>query len=178
MAAGGNLLLADMNQPAQERARGQHDGRRAHVPSVTENHTGHAPRLDPQIFYCRGAHLEPGLPGQVRLNRGAIELAVSLSARSLNRRAFAPIQKPKLNPGRIGGLAHDAAEGVYFPHQMTFADAADRRVARHFADGVEAMCYQQRLSSGARRSGRRLAPGMAASDDDHVERAGRRLACR
>jgi hypothetical protein len=40
-------------------------------------------------------------------------------------------------PAAIRGQRHRAVEGVDLPHEMSLADAPDRRVARHCADPAE-----------------------------------------
>lgn len=52
---------------------------------------------------------------------------------------------------------------------MALADPTDRRVARHFADGLEAVRHERGLGPEARRRSRRLAPSVSPSDDDDVE---------
>ena len=46
---------------------------------------------------------------------------------------------------------------------------ADGRIAGHLADGGDAMRHEGRARAHARRRGRRLAAGMAATDDDDIE---------
>src|SRR6185312_3573145 len=58
---------------------------------------------------------------------------------------------------------------IDFAHQVTLAEPADGRVARHLADGVEAMRKKAGARVHAGRSRSRLAAGMAAANDNHVE---------
>ena len=66
-------------------------------------------------------------------------------------------------------LRHLAAERVDFLDQVSLADAADRRVARHLADVVEVQRDHQGVAAHACGGERRLDAGMARADDDHVE---------
>ena len=52
---------------------------------------------------------------------------------------------------------------------MSFADAADGRVARHLPERFDAMGQQQRLAPHARRRKRRLGAGVAATDDNYIK---------
>ena len=64
---------------------------------------------------------------------------------------------------------HRAAERVDLAHQLPFAQAADRGVAGHQRDRVEAQVQQQRFAPHARGGERGFAPGVAGADDDDVE---------
>ena len=72
-----------------------------------------------------------------RLHRAPIESAVGLSARALDGGALAAIEDAKLDARRVGGARHQPVKRVDLAHQMSLAEAADRRVAGHFADGRE-----------------------------------------
>src|SRR5580700_2996714 len=52
---------------------------------------------------------------------------------------------------------------------MSFAEPADGGIARHGADGREAVGNQRRARAHAGGRGRRLTAGVAATDNDHVE---------
>ena len=47
------------------------------------------------------------------------------------------IEQAELDADGVGDLAHDAAEGIDFAHQVAFGDAADGGVAAHLGDEVE-----------------------------------------
>ncbi len=109
------------------------------------------------------------LLGQDRLHGLAIELAVGLGARPAHRRALAAIEDAELDAGAVGGAAHHPVERVDLPDQMPLGQAADRRIARHFADGFDFMGEQQGAGAQARGRRRRLAAGVPAADNHHVE---------
>ena len=88
--------------------------------------------------------------------------------RKLYRRALGPVQQPELDARLVRHPAHQAVERVDLAHQVALAEAADGRVARHLADGVQAMGEQQGARAGAGRGRGGLAPGMAAADHDHI----------
>ena len=51
---------------------------------------------------------------------------------------------------------------------MTFADTADRGVARHLTESVDGMSDQERAGTGARRSKRRFGSGVAAANHNNI----------
>ena len=96
-------------------------------------------------------------------------LPIGLGAGSPHRGALAAVQGAELDAGVIGAARHDAAECVDLADQVALADAADRRVAAHLPERVDAVGEQQRAGApaGGRQGG--FGAGMAAADDDHVE---------
>ena len=105
------------------------------------------------------------------LHRRRIELAIGLGARTAHRRSFAAIEHAKLNAAGIGDPAHQAVQRIDLADQMALAEAADRRIAGHRADGRKALGDQRRARAHARGRSRGLAAGMAAADDNHIEAA-------
>ena len=72
-------------------------------------------------------------------------------------------------PAGIRDPAHQAVQRIDLADQMALAEAADRGIAGHRADGRKAMGHQRRPGAHARRRARGLAAGVAAADDDNVE---------
>ena len=72
-------------------------------------------------------------------------------------------------PARSAALRHRAAERVDFLDQVALADAADRRVAAHLPERLDALRQQQRARAHARRGQGGLGAGMAAAYNDDVE---------
>ena len=87
----------------------------------------------------------------------------------MHGRPLAAVEDAELDAGRVGGAAHHAIERVDLAHQMALAEAADRRIAGHFADRREAMGDERRRGAAARGRGRGFAAGVAAADDDDVK---------
>ncbi len=141
--------------------------RRSPAPVTTPAHG--AGRIQHQILGRGFDDGKIGALGEQRLHRLAIELAVGLGARPAHGRALAAVQDAELDPGAVDDARHHAIERVDFAHQMPLGQAADRRVARHFADRLPAVRQQQRVGAQTRRRVGRLAAGMAAADDDDVE---------
>ena len=106
---------------------------------------------------------------QAAADRLLVEHAVGLGPRRAHRRPLARIQHPELDPGLVGGERHRAAERVDLLDQVAFADAADRRVAGHLAEGLDAVGQQERAAAHAGGGKRGLGAGVAAADDDNVE---------
>ena len=162
-----------MDQAAQECARGQHNCLGANALPIEQHHTGDPSIPDQQIVHLPLDHIEIGLCHNGALHGLTIELAVGLCPWATNGRALAAVEHPELNPGRVGDMAHQPAQGVDLPHQMPFAQATNRRVAAHFANCGKAMRDERRGNAEPRGSGRGLAAGMPAPyDDDRIIRHG------
>ena len=168
--AGRRLLLADMDQAAQERAGGQHDGAAANLAAVAR-----AARRRPGRRAISRSSTSPSITVEVRgladrpLHRCGVELAVGLRARPAHRRSLAAVEHAELDAALVGDPAHQAVERIDLAHQMALAEPADRRIAGHRADGREPVRDQRRARAHARSRSRSLAAGMAAADHDDIE---------
>jgi hypothetical protein len=74
-----------------------------------------------------------------------------------------------LNSDRVRHFAHDAAECIDFPDEMSFSDAAYRGIARHLRDQVDVERVERGLETHARTGQGRLTPRVPRSDDDNIE---------
>ncbi len=167
--AGRDFLLADMDEAAQKRPRGDDHCAGGDGFAVGCHHARHgAGSIERQVGDLAFADREVRDLRQQPLHGLAIELAVGLGPRPAHRRAFGAVEDAELDAGQIGGARDDAVERVDLAHQMALGEAADRRVARHLADRAMAVRREQRRGAEARRSRGRLAAGMAAADHDHV----------
>ena len=158
-----------MDHSAQEGAGGEHDcaaGDRAAVRELDARY-GAGVGCDPSRLPFDDGQVR-GL-GDQRLHGAPIELTVRLGARPLNGGALAAVEDAELNAGSIGGARHHAVERVDLAHQMALAQAADRRVAGHFADRREAVGDERGWRAAARRRGRGFASRMAPADDNDVK---------
>jgi hypothetical protein len=139
------------------------------VPSLDGDDAGHGAVLDHEVL-DRGLDYLKARGGRDRgLHRLAIKFAVGLGAGALDRGAFAAVQNPELDAGFVGNAAHQPVESVDLAHEMALAEAADGRIAGHFADCGKAVGDEGRARTHPRGSRGRLAAGMAAPDHDHVE---------
>ena len=125
--------------------------------------------LDDQVLDRGLDHLEIGRRPDRRLHGLAIELAVGLGARALHGRALGAVEQAELDAGGIRHPPHQAVQRIDLAHQVALAEPADGRIARHLADGGEAVRHQRRARAHAGRGRRSLAAGMAAADDDDVK---------
>ncbi len=109
-----------------------------------------------------------GLVFQTSADRLPVEHTIGLGPGGAHRRALARIEDAKLDPGLVGRRRHRPAQGIDLLHQVALADAADGRVARHLAQGLDVVGQQQSAAAHARRRERRLGAGVAATDNDDV----------
>ena len=167
--AGGPVLLAEMDQAAQEGPGGDDDGTGRELPALAQTNAGDPAVRDDQLIRLAFDHAEiGGLPDRGLHGRG-IKLAVRLGPRSADRRTLAAVQHPKLDAAGIGDPAHQTIQGIDLADQMALAETADGGIAGHRADGRETMGHQGGLRAHPRSRARGLAAGVAAADDDDVE---------
>ena len=168
-AAGRRLALADMDEAAQEGAGREHDGPCPEFAAVRELEARDAVAANQHIVGLGLDHREIRGVADRLLHGGGVELAVGLRARPAHRRPLAPVEHAELDAAAVGDASHQAIERIDLAHQMALAEPADRRIARHGADGGEAMRHQRGLGAHARGRGRGLAARMPAAHDDHVK---------
>ena len=137
--------------------------------AVRELEAGDAAVANQQIVGLGLDHREVRGVADLLLHGGGVELAVGLRARAAHRRPLAAVEHAELDAAAVGDAAHQAVERIDLAHQMALAEAADRRIARHRADGGEAMRHQRGAGAHARGRGRGLAARMPAAHDDHVK---------
>ena len=163
-----DLLLAHMDEAIEKGAGRQNHGAGREHATIAEQHAGDTALFNDQVFNPTLDDVEIGGRRDLSLHRLPIQLAVGLSAGTVHGRAFGSIEQAELDAGCVGDPAHQAVERVDLADQMTLAEPADGRVARHFADRREGMRDQRRPGADARRGGGRLGSGVPAADDDDV----------
>ncbi len=168
-AARAVVLQPDMNPPVEEGPGRQDHSLRTEANAHLRDDTRRAAAFQQDVVHRLLEQPQVVLVLQPAPDRPPVQHPVGLGARGAHRRALAAVQDPKLDPRLVGGLGHRPAERIDLLDQMPFADAADRRVAAHLAEGLEAMRQQQRGTAHARGGQRRFGAGMAAADDDDVE---------
>ena len=97
-AAGRRLLLADMDQAAQERAGGQHHRAGREFAAVREPDAGDAPVRQIELVRLAFDHREIGGLADRALHGRGVELAVGLGARAAHRRTLAPVEHANWMP--------------------------------------------------------------------------------
>jgi len=141
----------------------------ATVPPPGADNAGETTLPHHQILYRALADFQSRLLGQQRLHGPPVARAICLRPWPTHRRPLPPVQHLEVDAGTIGGQAHEPVQRVHLPHQMPLADAADRRIAGHLADGGPTMRQQQRARAHARSSSRRLTARVPAANHHHVE---------
>ena len=171
-APGGDADLADVDQPAQEGAGGEHGGAAGEAAAVRQGDGRDAVAGDVEAESLALDEREVRLRRQGPLHGGAVEGAVRLGAGAAHGRALAAVQDAELDAAGVGHPGHDAVEGVDLADEVALAEAADGGVAGQGADRGEALGDERRAGAGAGRRRRGFAAGVAAADHDDVEGLG------
>src|SRR6185503_10564663 len=109
--SGRDLLLADMDEAAEEGASRHDHGSGADFLARACHHPGGVARpIQDQILDCGRFDRKAWLSGEDLLHRLAIELAVGLGARAPNGGALAAIEDPELDAGAISRAGHHAVQ--------------------------------------------------------------------
>ena len=163
-------LFAEVDQPAEKCPRRDNDRASPNFGAITETDADYPITRSQQLIGLTLDHREVGGLADRGLHRCRIKFAVGLGARSAHRRTLAAIEHPELNAAGVSRPAHQAIERIDLTDQMAFAEPADRRIARHRADGSKLMGDKRRSRAHACRCGRGFTAGVAASDHDDIER--------
>src|SRR5262249_48772194 len=162
------LPLADMDEPAQEGSRGQYDRPCPKLAPIRALEPADSLAADYQVLRLGFDHHEVRGGADRLLHGPGIEPAVRLRARPAHGGPLATVEHAELDAGKIGRGPHETVERVDLTHEMALAQAFDRRIARHRADGREAMGDERDLGAHARGGRGGLATGMAATHDDAI----------
>ena len=166
-----------MDEPAQERTCGQHHRPCPEFAAVSQTYAGHVASHE-KIVHLAGDDPEVGHRFDRRPHGRGIEFAVGLGARAAHRRPLASIEHAELDAAGVRHTAHEAVEGVDLAHEMALPEPADRRIARHGADGRGPLCDHGGARAHPRGGRSGFAAGVAAADNDHVvSRSDRHLLC-
>ncbi len=163
------VLKADVDEPAQEGAGGKHDGLCAEADAGLRDDPGDAITLNDEVIDRLLEDLQVRLVLQARADRCTVERTVGLGAGGAHRRALAAVERAPLDAGGVGGECHRPAQRVNLLDQVPLADTADRGVAAHLAERLDAVRDQQRAATHARSGERGLGAGMAATHHDDLE---------
>ncbi len=158
-----------MDHTTQERTRCQDHCTGAQFGPVPQNDPRNAVAIHDQIGRLTLHHIQVRGGGDKGLHRFAIDFAVGLRARALDRRPLAPVQQTKLDARSVGDLTHQAIHRINLTHQMALAQTTDGGVTGHDANPVAA----QRDQSGPRPHTRSRMCGVGtrvpAPDNDHIK---------
>jgi hypothetical protein len=158
-----------VDDASQERTRRQNDRPGFYGITVPQNHSDHTVASHQEVHDLTFEHHQIRSLAKLSLDRCPVERAVGLHARTLGSRPLPTVQKAELDSGDIGRSAHNSIERVDLAHDVTFAQTADCRVARHLAESVEPMRHERRSGAHAIGRHRRLATGMPSTYHQNVE---------
>ncbi len=102
------------------------------------------------------------------LHPDVVALAVGLHPQAVYGRAFAAVEHPALQVGRIRSNAHQPAQCIDLPDKMSLGRAADGRVAGHIADKIQRQCKHRRLCPDLCRRMGRFNPRVPRANDNDV----------
>ena len=97
-----------------------------------------------------------------------VKFAVGLRSWAAHRRTLTAIEQAELDASRVRHSPHQPVERVDFAHEMALPQPADRRIARHCSDRVEAQRNKRGFRTGASGGGCGFATGVPAPDDDNI----------
>ena len=167
-----------MGQTVEERPGGDNHGAGLHRSPVAQHDPGHAAvPADRKRGYLRLPDTQIGFVLKHFPHPEAVQFLVHLRARRPHRRTARGIQQAELYAGRIGQLAHHAAQSVDLAHQVTLGDAADGRVAAHLRHQVQVHGDHGGAQANPRAGARRFTAGVAGADDNDVVPVGHWYHC-
>ena len=141
------MLLPAVNQAVEEGAGGDHHCACQNLPAVSQAHAAHRPILvENQIHHFRLLDVEIRLRLQHLAHLHPVLPFIALRSRRPHRRPARRIQQPELDAHRVGDLAHNPAQRIYFSNQVSFGDAPNGRVA-----DICAIRSRLKLNSAVRR---------------------------
>jgi len=126
------------------------------------------PIVDDEIDHFCLANVQAGLGLENLAHLEPVLLLVALRAGRPHGGTARGVEQAELNADGVGDLAHDAAQGVHFAHQVSLGNAADRGIAGHLRDQIHVEREQRGAKPQARRRYRGLAAGVAGADNDYV----------
>ncbi len=162
------VIEADVNAPSQERPHGQHHRRRLEGNPGYGDHAPDALTLNQEVRRLLLEQRQVRLIFEDRSDRLPVQLPVCLGPCGSHRRALAGVQGAELDAGLVRRARHGPAERVDLPDQVALTDAADRRIAAHLPERLDALSQKKRTRAHPRGGQRGLRAGMASANDDHV----------
>ena len=157
-----------MDQPAHEGAGGQHHCRRQKAQPFPGFDSADPAALLKELHHLPLLQVQPRLRFEHLLHAQPVKVAIGLGPRRPHRRALFGVEHPELDAGGVDIARHLAAEGVDLADQVPLGQTADGRIARHLPAHVQMQRQQQGSAPHAHRRERRLAAGMAGTDDDDL----------
>jgi hypothetical protein len=167
------LGLARMHQGLQEGPRGEDHGRGAKYGVAADANTLYARRssrrrLDHQVLDNFLPQVQVHLVFDNAFDFLLIAFLIGLRAGPMHGRPLAAVQQPELQPGRVDRSPHCAAERIDLADNLPLAHSADRRIAAHLADGIQAGGQQRGFCSHPRSRQSGFGSGVSRSDDNDI----------
>ena len=177
------LARADVDGPAEERARGEDHGAGTDLQAGARDDArdarlarGRTARGAAARGLWRGDEVHGGIlpheqvrgPFQLPPEGGGVGAAVALAPRAPDGRPLAGVEHPEVHGRGVRHAAHEPAQRVNLAHELPLSHAADGGVARHLPDGVQARRQQQGAGAEAGGGVGGLRPRVPPADDDHV----------
>ncbi len=158
-----------MDLATQKSAYRKDDRTRSELETHRGDDAGNAAVFDPEVGDFGLEQRQVRLVLDDQADRFLIESAVGLRSRRTNGRALAGIERAELDAGTVDRARHRTAQRIDFTDEVPLADTADRRVAAHLSQGLDALRDEQSACTASCRGERGLGAGMAATHHDHVE---------
>ena len=161
-----------MDLAVEEGTGGQYDGVSQEADAELRHGTAHRVAFDDQVVAGLGEEGQVGLVFQPGADRLLVQQAIGLGAGGADGGTFRGVEDAELDAGFIRCCRHGSTQGIDLAHQVTFADATDRRVATHCPQRIEVVGQQQRVCPRPGCGERGLGAGVTAADDDDIETGG------
>jgi hypothetical protein len=158
-----------MNQAIQKRSGGDHDRLRSKLSPVFEHDTRKLSMVDHKIDDFPLPQVQIGSGFERTAHLGAVSHPIRLRSWRLDRRSARTIEQSKLNSGAIDDAAHNSAERIDLPHQVSFRDSTNSGIAGHLTDEIQVQRNQSGFGAETCSGRRRLTAGMAGADHDYIE---------
>jgi hypothetical protein len=156
-----------MDLAAQERTGREHHGAglSEFAPALDPEH----PTIDSQeIVHLALKDLEPRLLPEGMLGRLGVETTIRLRTGAPYSGPLAAVQNTELNPRPVNCLAHDSAQSIDLPNEVTPTQTPDSWIAGHGADAVLPLGYKQRPRAAPGRCRRGFNAGVPATNDNDI----------
>ena len=157
-----------MNQSPEEGPRGDHD-RPAGMEDVgLIDDAADPPILNDETLHEALKKVKARLLLQHGLHCETVKLLVALETGGLDGRPFGSVQQPEVDGGLVGNPPHLTAQGVDLLDELALGQTADRGVAGHQRNRVQADVEEQGFAAHSGRRERGFAARMSSPDNDDV----------
>ena len=166
---GGKVYAADVDQTAQECARGQDDGPGLDETAVSQDHLPGPLDPGPEVHRLAGDDGQTLLAGYGLLDDPGIAVPIDLETGGAHGRAFAGVESAELDGRPVGRPAHEPAQGVDLLDQVALAQSAHGRVAGEGGDLGRVVGHQDDAAAQPGSGPGGLDPGVPPADDGQIK---------